>query len=83
MSQWSSGPNVTESEGASGGRVKLKLQCLSMARIFSNKPREGVGKEGESKMEEPKEHSPNLGACNLGTRTFHYFSLRNIHFLAA
>ena len=39
---------------APGGRAKLRVQDLSMARIFTSKPREGSYKEGESKMEEPK-----------------------------
>lgn len=35
-----------------GGRVKLRVQGVSMTRIFTSKPREGSYKEGESKMEE-------------------------------
>lgn len=37
-----------------GGRVKLRVQGPSMARIFTDKPRDSSYREGESTMEELK-----------------------------
>lgn len=59
MSQWPSGPHARESRLWS--RVKLRVQGLSMARSFRNKPRKGVYKNRESKTEDPK-----LGTMSLG-----------------
>lgn len=46
---------------ATGGRVKYRVQGLCLTGIFSNEPREGYYKKGESEMVDPK-----LGTRSLG-----------------